>query len=203
MKKLLIAAAVLLLLQAACGLPVALGVSGAASPTETPAAFSSGQPTNSAPMPQDTPSVGSEPTSTPPGKAPAQADTPDPRITLLMAQLRLYLATNPHVDKVNKLDLEGTVLNLEITTVHNGQSEQAGVAYEMAKAIAAGLSLAPKDEVKALITSGQGTLHMRVNSSDGAYHFVSDTPVAVLAQLQAGNLSQQAWMAASRYRPAS
>jgi hypothetical protein len=120
----------------------------------------------------------------------------------LLTQLRLYLATNPHIHKVDQLELTGSVLDLEITTVYPGQADQAGVAYETARAIAGGLSLTPKDQVDALMRNGQAMLHLRVNSSDGAWHFVSDTPLTVLAALQAGQLPEQAWMAASRYQPA-
>jgi uncharacterized ion transporter superfamily protein YfcC len=50
--------------------------------------------------------------------------------------------------------------------------------------------------------SGKGTLHLRANSSDAAWHFVSNTSLAVLASLQAGQVSQDAWMAASHYKAA-
>ncbi len=202
MKRVLIVAVALLLLQAACGLPAALGSSGILSLTQTAVAPGSGIPAISRPADQATPAVGPEQTSTTaPDTAPAAA-TPDPRITFLLAQLRLYLATNPHIHKVGQLSVTGSTLDLEITTVYPGQSDQAAVAFETAKAIAGGLSLAPKDQVDALMKSGQGTLHLRVNSSDGAYHFVSDTPLAVLAGLQAGQVSQAAWIAASQYQPA-
>ena len=200
MKKLLIAAATLLLLQAACSLPAALGAPGLAgapplAETATAPILSSGS------VLQDTPLPGAAPTATAmPGKAPAA--TVDPRITFLLAQLRVYLETNPHIQKVDRLELKGSVLDLEITTVFAGQAEQAGVAYETAKAIAGGLSLAPKDQVDALMKSGKGTLRLRVNSSDAAWHFVSDSPLALLAGLQAGQVSQEAWVVASHYKPA-
>jgi len=202
MKRLLIAAAALLLLQAACSLPAALGAAGATPLAETAVVPGSGLSANSEPALQNTPVGSSEQISTPkPGKTPVA--TVDPRVTFLLAQLRVYLATNPHIHKVDRLELKGSVLDLEITTVYPDQNDQASVAYETAKAIAGGLSLAPKDQVEALITSGKGTLHLKVNSSDRAWHFVSATPVALLAELQSGQLSQAAWMAASHYQPAS
>ena len=153
------------------------------------------------PVAQDTPATAPlQESTTAPDNAPAA--TTDPRIAFLLAQLRLYLATNPHIQKVDLLELKGRVLDLEITTVYPGQAEQAGVAYETARAIAGGLSLAPKDQVQALMESGKGTLHLRVNSSNATWHFVSDTSLAVLAGLQAGQVSQDAWMAASHYKPA-
>ena len=196
MKRLLIVAVTLLLLQAACGLPVALGVAGVSSSTQKAAA--------PGPDAQNTPRVGVDQTATTaPGAGPATATaTTDPRLAFLLAQLRLYLATNPQIHKVGQLAVTGSTLDLEITTVYPGQADQAGVAYTTAKAIAGGLSLAPKDQVDALEKSGEGTLHLLVNSSDGAWHFVSDTPLAVLASLQAGQVSETDWMAASKYRPA-
>jgi hypothetical protein len=200
MKRLLIVAVTLLLLQAACSLPAALGTPGIVSAlTQTAAAPGSGIPAA-----QDTPVAGAEQTAIPaPNNAPVAATaTTDPRITFLLAQLRLYLATNPHIHKVGQLVVTGSTLDLEITTVYPNQADQAGVAYETARAIAGGLSLAPKDQVDALKKSGEGTLHLRVNSSDGAWHFVSDTPLVVLAGLQAGQVPEAAWMAASHYQPA-
>ncbi len=203
MKRVLIVAAALLLLQAACGLPAALGSSGIPSLTQTVAAPGSAIPDISGRAVQDTPAAGPDQASTSaPDMAPAVTATTDPRITFLLAQLRLYLATNPHIHKVGQLSVTGSTLDLEITTVYPGQSNQAGVAFETAKAIAGGLSLAPKDQIDALMKSGEGTLHLRVNSSDGAYHFVSDTPLAVLASLQAGQVSEADWLAASQYQPA-
>jgi hypothetical protein len=203
MKRILIVAVTLLLLQAACSLPAALGAAGGISQTTTVAAPGSGIPAISGPAVQDTPEVGSGQTSTtPPDSTPVAAvATADPRITFLLAQLRLYLSTNPHIHKVDRLELAGSMLDLEITTAYPGQSDQAGVAFETARAIAGGLSLAPRDQVDALMKSGQGTLRLRVNSSDGSYHFVSDTPLPVLAGLQAGQLSEAAWMAASKFQP--
>jgi hypothetical protein len=197
MKKLLIVAATLLLLQVACSLPAALGTPGVISALTQTAAVSG-------PAAQDTPAVEAGPTATSaPDSPPAAATaTADPRITFLLAQLRLYLSTNPHIHKVGQLAVSGSTLDLEITTVYEGQADQAGVAYETARAIAGGLSLAPKDQVDALKKSGEGTLHLRVNSSDGAWHFVSDTPVTVLAGLQAGQVPETDWMAASHYHPA-
>jgi hypothetical protein len=200
MKRLLIVAATLLLLQAACSLPAALGMASVTSLTQTVVAPASGIPAISGPAAQDNPADGREQTSTAAPDA-APVATADPRITFLLAQLRLYLATNPHIHKVGRLAVTGSTLDLEITTVYPGQSDQAGVAYETARAIAGGLSLAPKDQVDALMQSGEGTLHLRVNSSDSAYHFVSDTPLPVLAALQAGQVSEAAWMAASKYQP--
>jgi hypothetical protein len=199
MKRLLIVAVTLLLLQAACGLPAALGVASVSSLTQTAVAPGSENPAS-----QNTPPAGGDQTATPaPGAGPAAATpTTDPRITFLLAQLRLYLATNPQIQKVGQLVVSGSTLNLEITTVYPGQADQAGVAYTTAKAIAGGLSLAPKDQVAALEKSGEGTLHLRVNSSEGAWHFVSDTPLAVLASLQAGQVSEAAWLADSKYHPA-
>jgi hypothetical protein len=200
MKRLLIAAAAVLLLQAACGLPAALGMPGSTPPALTEAAPASRLPANSEPGVQnDPPADGEAPASTPlPGQAPVA--TLDPRLTFLLAQLRAYLATNPHIQKVDRLELKGSLLDLEITTAYPGQTDQAGVAYETVTAIAGGLSLAPKEQVEALINSGRGALHMRVNSSDAAFHFESDTPVAVMAGLQAGQVSLEAWMAASHYK---
>jgi len=199
MKRLLIAAAVLLLAQAACSLPVALGAPGLSTPTETagsPGLFLPTGPILQVTQPAEA-TTGPIPTSAPPAAA-----TVDPRITFLLAQLRIYLATKPHIHKVDRLELIGTTLDLEITTVYPNQADQASVAYETVKAIAGGLSLAPKDQVNALMKSGQGTLHLRVSSSDAAWNFVSDTPLEVLAGLQAGQVSQEAWMAASHYKPA-
>ena len=204
MKRLLIAAAVLLFLQAACSLPAALSASIPAQLTETAAApgQASGQEVNGA-----DPATPAAAIATPaPGQATAAPAVPvpttDPRVTFLLSQLRLYLATNPHIHKVDELALAGSVLDLQITTIDPGQTDQAGVAYETAKAIAGGLSLAPKDQVDHLMKSGQGSLHLQVNSSDGAWHFTSDSPLALLAGLQAGQVSQDAWMAGSHYKPA-
>ena len=206
MKRLLIAAVCLLLLQAACSLPAALAAAGSAALTQTAAAPTSG------PAVLDTPGVSlahpGQPTATEAVQASAtqpdnaRSATPDPRIALLLTELHVYLATNPHIHKVDGLELNGSVLNLEITTVYPGKSDQAGVAYETAKAIAGGLSLAPKDQVDALMKSGRGMLHMRVNSSDAAWHFVSDTSLAVLAGMQAGQVTQDTWKAASHYKAA-
>jgi hypothetical protein len=206
MKRLLIAAACLLLLQVACSLPAALVAAGSTALTQTAAVPMSGPAVLDTPgaslaqSGQPTATEAAQAVATQPDNAPAA--TPDPRIALLLTELRVYLATNPHIQKVDGLELNGSVLNLEITTVYPGKSDQAGVAYETAKAIAGGLSLVPKDQVDALMKSGRGTLHMRVNSSDAAWHFVSDTSLAVLAGLQAGQVTQDVWKAASHYTAA-
>jgi hypothetical protein len=201
MKRLLIVAATLLLLQVACGLPAALSVSSAPSLTQTAVASGSDLPASSGPAVQNTPGVAAGPTAAA-GPGAAATATTDPRIAFLLAQLRIYLATNPHIEKVGKLAVTGSTLNLEITSIYPAQADQAGVAYETARAIAGGLSLAPKDQVDALKKSGAGDLYLRVNSSDSAFHFVSDTSLTVLAGLQSGQVSEAAWMAASKYQPA-
>ena len=200
MKRLLIAVVCLLLLQAACSLPAALAAAGSAALTQTgPAVLDTPGVSLAHPgLPTATEAV--QASATQPDNA--RSATPDPRIALLLTELRVYLATNPHIQKVDGLELNGSVLNLEITTVYPGKSDQAGVAYETAKAIAGGLSLAPKDQVDALMKSGRGMLHMRVNSSDAAWHFVSDTSLAVLAGMQAGQVTQDTWKAASHYKAA-